>query len=179
MSTTRDASLSASQADMEYSQDGGEEEGEDDLALDLDDNRPVSSSIHVNNMTPPAPRTQSQPRPTSTPGTSFSHATTDTPMSLDIAEDDNAHIIGPDIMHDSQVVADYLSLVHPSAGILRLIRPQPGTPGARSGGGGGAVIFTKVRKQPLGTSALSSPSSSKLQIIEKLVEPWSRRLLDM
>ncbi|KAI1084722.1 fungal-specific transcription factor domain-containing protein [Whalleya microplaca] len=96
----------------------------------------------------------------------------DTPLSLDEAEADNPHIIGPDMTNDNKVLADYLSTVNQNTGIMRLIRPPPGTHS-------GPVIFTKVQKRALGVSLNSTLAASKLQVIEKLLEPWGLRLIQL
>ncbi|KAH9983784.1 hypothetical protein F4779DRAFT_624505 [Xylariaceae sp. FL0662B] len=79
----------------------------------------------------------------------------DTPLSLDEAEADNPHIIRRDLTNDNQVLADYLSTVHQSIGVMRLIRPPPGTHS-------GPVIFKKVQKRPLGVSLNSILAAFKL-----------------
>ena len=95
----------------------------------------------------------------------------DTPLSLD-AEDDNPHILGPAVTGDNHVLADYLSNISGGQGI-REIRPVE--PGSSSS----PVIFTKVQKRPLGLTWNSNPALHKLQVIEKLVEPWGPHLIDL
>ncbi|OQD80387.1 hypothetical protein PENANT_c036G06039 [Penicillium antarcticum] len=95
----------------------------------------------------------------------------DTPLSLE-AEDDNPHILGPAVTGDNHVLADYLSNISGGQGI-REIRPVE--PGSSSS----PVIFTKVQKRPFGLTWNSNPALHKLQIIEKLVEPWGSHLIDL
>lgn len=95
----------------------------------------------------------------------------DTPLSLE-AEDDNPHILGPAVTADNHVLADYLSNISGGQGI-REIRPvEPGSSSC-------PVIFTKVQKRPFGLTWNSNPALHKLQIIEKLVEPWGSHLVDL
>ncbi|KAJ5145912.1 uncharacterized protein N7515_000476 [Penicillium bovifimosum] len=95
----------------------------------------------------------------------------DTPLSLE-ADDDNPHILGPAVTGDTHILADYLSNIPGGQGI-REIRPVE--PGSSSS----PVIFTKVQKRPLGLLVGSSPALEKLQTIEKLVEPFGPRLIDL
>ncbi|KAJ5573922.1 transcriptional regulator family: Fungal Specific TF [Penicillium hispanicum] len=95
----------------------------------------------------------------------------DTPLSLE-AEDDNPHVVGPAVMGDSHVLAGYLSSFPGGRG-MRSIRPVE--PGSSSS----PIVFTKVQKRPLGLMLNSNPALHKLQIIEKLIEPWSLHLVDL
>ncbi|KKA28645.1 hypothetical protein TD95_001893 [Thielaviopsis punctulata] len=106
------------------------------------------------------------------PATSSSSDTVHKPTSLLIEDEEggNAHIIGPDVTRDSQVLADYLAMLHPSTGIMRVIKPQATSQA-------GPVIFARVKKQPLGMRFTGSPSAKKLKIVEKLLEPWTNQLV--
>ncbi|KAL1892146.1 hypothetical protein Cpir12675_004654 [Ceratocystis pirilliformis] len=95
-----------------------------------------------------------------------------TSLLLEDEDGGNAHIIGPDVTRDSQVLADYLAMMHPSTGVMRVIKPQATTQG-------GPVIFARVKRQPLGMVMSTSPSAKKLKIVEKLLEPWNKQLLQL
>ncbi|KAJ5238830.1 transcriptional regulator family: Fungal Specific TF [Penicillium chermesinum] len=94
----------------------------------------------------------------------------ETPLSLE-AEDDNPHIVGPAVVDDSHVLADYLSGFSGSRGIRSI---QPIQPGCSS-----PIVFTKVQKRPVGIMLNSNPALHKLQIVEKLIEPWSSHMVDL
>ncbi|KAJ5304494.1 uncharacterized protein N7443_004154 [Penicillium atrosanguineum] len=94
-----------------------------------------------------------------------------TPMSLE-ADDDNPHILGPAVMGDSHILADYLSSIPGNRG-MRAIRP------VELGSSSFPIVFTKVQKRPLGMMLNSNPALHKLQVIEKLIEPWDLHLVDM
>lgn len=95
----------------------------------------------------------------------------DTPLSLE-AEDDNPHILGPAAMGDTHVLADYLSSIPVGRG-MRAIRP------VELGSSSSPIVFTKVQKRPLGMMLNSNPALHKLQVVEKLIEPWSLHLVDL
>lgn len=95
----------------------------------------------------------------------------DPPLSLE-GEDDNPHILGPAGTSDSHVLADYLSSIPGGYG-MRAIRP------VELGGSSPPIVFTKVQKRPLGMTVNSNPTLQKLQVIEKLIEPWSLHLVDL
>lgn len=103
------------------------------------------------------------------------HPAHTTPLSaapLDEASDENAHIVGPASAGDRHFLQDYLSGVHAGDG-ARVIRPV--LPGMTSA----PVVFTRVAKTPLGRSVGASPGGDTLQVVEKLVEPWGGRLVDL
>ena len=98
------------------------------------------------------------------------------PVPLDQAGGDEANtlVVGPAAINDSQVIADLADYLEPSAvnrtGI-RLIRMMPGEQGP--------VIFTTTHKRPLGMPVHESPSASKCQVIEKILEPHLDHLIDL
>ncbi|KAI0596368.1 fungal-specific transcription factor domain-containing protein [Biscogniauxia sp. FL1348] len=94
------------------------------------------------------------------------------PLAADDTEHESRHIIGPAVTSDSQVLAEYLAAVNSNSSGMRLIRPRPAS-------GGKPVLFTAVRKGPLGLTTGSSPSQLKCQIIEKLLEPWLEDLVNV
>lgn len=98
-------------------------------------------------------------------------AAQDTALSLE-ADDDNPHILGPAVMGDSHILADYLSNIPGNRG-MRAIRP------VELGSSSSPIVFTKVQKRPLGMMLNSNPVLHKLQVIEKLIEPWALHLVDM
>jgi hypothetical protein len=75
-------------------------------------------------------------------------------------------------MGDSHILADYLSSIPGNRG-MRTIRP------VELGSSSFPIVFTKVQKRPLGMMLNSNPALHKLQVIEKLIEPWALHLVDM
>lgn len=96
---------------------------------------------------------------------------------LEGASDQNPHIIGPAVITDSHVLRDYLSTIPQASGIMQNIRPISVT--AAPGMFKKPVMFTAVRKRPLGMSGHQEESSVKCQIIEKLVEPYAEILIGL
>lgn len=84
----------------------------------------------------------------------------------------NLHIVGPAVTSDSQVLSDYLSAMPSATRGSRMIIPVPGD---RSR----PVLFTMVQKQPLGLDSSRSPPAEKLQVMEKILEPFTADLLDV
>ncbi|GJC77287.1 hypothetical protein ColLi_00125 [Colletotrichum liriopes] len=86
---------------------------------------------------------------------------------------DEAHIVGPADIEDTQVLSTYLS--NDSSVLNRSIRTRISGTSPRQGHGGSStrkpVVFTTVRKQPLGVPDDRNPAFLKCQIIEKLLEP--------
>lgn len=97
-----------------------------------------------------------------------------TPLSVDDAEQENPHIVGPANTNDSQVLADYLSIISNSNnnGGLRMVRPVPAS---RSK----PVLFATVKKRPIGVDGFPSPAREKLHIIEQLLEPYVGQLTNL
>jgi hypothetical protein len=83
----------------------------------------------------------------------------------------NLHILGPAVTKDNQVLSDYLSAI-PGAGRGTRVVPVPAS---RSR----PVIFTRVQKRPVGRSGNRSPSAEKLEIIERLLEPYASDVIDV
>lgn len=96
----------------------------------------------------------------------------ETPLSLE-AEDDNPHIVGPAVIDDSHVLADYLSGFSGSRRIRSIQSIHPGSSSSSP------IVFTKVQKRPVGMILNSNPALHKLQIVEKLIEPWASRTVDL
>ena len=116
----------------------------------------------------------------------------DTPLSLSAADgDDNPHILGPVVSNDSHVLADYLSSIHAEAASgMRITRPTLAEKVQWDGqelandneartGNEATIVFTHIQKRPLGTRSNPNASVLKLQIIEKLLEPWKDHLLEL
>ncbi|KAH8713650.1 hypothetical protein HC256_006775 [Beauveria bassiana] len=83
--------------------------------------------------------------------------------SLDAADGENLHIVGPAATDDSRVLTDYLAGV---PGAQRRIRMVLSASLSKSK----PVLFTAVQKRPLGIAPHQSPAAEKLEIIEKLLE---------
>ncbi|KAK7448572.1 fungal specific transcription factor domain-containing protein [Colletotrichum acutatum] len=108
-------------------------------------------------------------------------------LALDSPEDeDNSHIIGPAVTNDTQVLADYLSSepsIHER--MIRVVKPRPGAQVGQmprptmAGGLRKPVIFTAVRKRPYGLSPRQTAPLQKYQIVEKMLEPWTSKLIDL
>ncbi|EGY14508.1 uncharacterized protein VDAG_05672 [Verticillium dahliae VdLs.17] len=86
--------------------------------------------------------------------------------------DDSPHIVGPAVTSDSHVLADYLSTVRHGSRSTPMVRPM-------LGGDAEPVIFTRVQPRPLGMTVDPTPPSLQLQMLEKLLEPWTDRLVDL
>lgn len=95
-----------------------------------------------------------------------------TPLARDDVEEETPHIVGPANTQDSQVLADYLSVISHEHGGMRMIRLLPAS---RSK----PVLFARVQKRPLGALDDSNPSRRKLVVIEKLLEPYLEYLTDL
>lgn len=89
-----------------------------------------------------------------------------------VDDDDSPHILGPAVTGDSHVLADYLSNVRDGRRAIPVIRPM-------LGGDAEPVIFTKVKKRPLGMTVDPTPPSLQLHMIQKLVEPWEKQLIEV
>lgn len=94
------------------------------------------------------------------------------PAPLDEAEDDSPHIMGPAIADDENFLEGYLSTTQAGHSERLIIAVFPGTSSS-------PVVFTRVKKRPLGISRDISPSKAKLQMIEKLIEPHQQDVVDM
>lgn len=129
---------------------------------------PTVQPLHLPNIPFSTGNASSQPTHV---GWAQSQAAQDTPLSLE-ADDDNPHILGPAVMGDSHILADYLSSIPGNRG-MRAIRP------VELGSSSFPIVFTKVQKRPLGMMLNSNPALHKLQVIEKLIEPWALHLVDM
>lgn len=99
-------------------------------------------------------------------------ASTTHPVPLDEAEDDSPHIMGPAVASDNHFLEDYLSTTQAGNG-ARTIRPV--LPGMTSS----PVVFTRVQKRPLGIATHMSLSRTKLQTIDKLLEPCQEQVINM
>ena len=96
-------------------------------------------------------------------------------IAFDSADDHqlNLHIVGPAVTNDSQVLADYLSGIPGATRATRMVVPVPASRRTRP------VLFTRVQKRPLGVTANRSPSAEKLEMIEKLLEPYAADVIDL
>ncbi|KAI0880215.1 fungal-specific transcription factor domain-containing protein [Annulohypoxylon maeteangense] len=98
-----------------------------------------------------------------------------TPLSIEDTENENPHIISPAMTSDSQVLTDYLSTMGSDGCGIRLIRPQR----PKQANGTRQVLFTAVQKRPVGLTISPSPSHTKCEIIEKLLGPWTEKMVDL
>lgn len=85
--------------------------------------------------------------------------------------DHNLHIVGPAVVTDSQVLADYLARFPGLARSTRMVIPE-------SAGRSMPVLFTMVQKRPLGTASNQSLAAEKLHIIEQLLQPHAIEVID-
>ncbi|KAF5667768.1 transcriptional regulatory [Fusarium circinatum] len=84
----------------------------------------------------------------------------------------NLHIVGPAVTSDNQVLSDYLSSMPSASRGSRIIRPAIGN---RSR----PVLFTAVQKRPVGLDSNLSFAEERLQLIEKILEPFTSDLVDV
>ncbi|KAF4455635.1 transcriptional regulatory [Fusarium albosuccineum] len=84
----------------------------------------------------------------------------------------NLHIVGPAVTSDNQVLSDYLSAMPSATRGSRMVIPVPGN---RSR----PVLFTMVQKRPLGLDSNRSLPAEKVQLIEKILEPFVTDVLDV
>lgn len=84
----------------------------------------------------------------------------------------NLHIVGPAGASDSQVLSDYLARTPGTTHNAQSLVPVPASR-SRS------VFFTRVDKRPLGATVYYNPAAEKLEIVERIIEPWSRALVDV
>ncbi|KAK2035583.1 fungal-specific transcription factor domain-containing protein [Colletotrichum zoysiae] len=96
--------------------------------------------------------------------------------------EDEEHIVGPADIEDTQVLSTYLS--NDSSVLNRSIRTRISGTSPRQDRGSGSstrkpVVFTTVRKQPLGVPDDRNPAFLKCQIIEKLLEPVLPDVVDL
>ena len=98
----------------------------------------------------------------------------ESPLALGSSDEQqhNLHIVGPAVTSDNQVLSDYLSAMSSSTRGSRIVRPVPGN---RSR----PVLFTMVQKRPVGLDANQSFPEERLQLIEKILEPFTSDLVDV
>ncbi|KAK1970195.1 fungal-specific transcription factor domain-containing protein [Colletotrichum sublineola] len=104
------------------------------------------------------------------------------PEPIDGGGEDEAHIVGPADIEDTQVLSTYLS--NDSSVLNRSIHTRISGTSPRQDRGSGSstrkpVVFTTVRKQPLGVPDDRNPAFLKCQIIEKLLEPMLADVVDL
>ncbi|TDZ28490.1 putative transcriptional regulatory protein [Colletotrichum spinosum] len=94
--------------------------------------------------------------------------------------EDEAHIVGPADIEDTQILSTYLS--NDASVLSRGIRTRISGTSPRQDHGGCSrkpVVFTTVRKQPLGVPDDRTPAFLKCQVIEKLLEPLLPDVVDL
>ncbi|KAF4959507.1 hypothetical protein FSARC_10712 [Fusarium sarcochroum] len=98
----------------------------------------------------------------------------ESPLALGSSDEQqhNLHIVGPAVTSDNQVLSEYLSAMPSSTRGSQIIRPVPGN---RSR----PVMFTMVQKRPVGLDSSRSLPEERLQLIEKLLEPFASDVLDI
>ncbi|KAF4978434.1 hypothetical protein FZEAL_5181 [Fusarium zealandicum] len=98
----------------------------------------------------------------------------ESPLALGSSDEQqhNLHIVGPAVTSDNQVLSDYLSAMPSATRGSRMVIPVPGD---RSR----PVLFTMVQKRPLGLDSNRSLPAEKVQLIEKILEPFAREVLDV
>ncbi|EKJ70833.1 hypothetical protein FPSE_08985 [Fusarium pseudograminearum CS3096] len=84
----------------------------------------------------------------------------------------NLHIVGPTVTSDNQVLSDYLSAMPSSTRGSRIVRPVPGNISR-------PVLFTMVQKRPVGLDSNRTFPEERLQLIEKILEPFASDVLDV
>ena len=89
---------------------------------------------------------------------------------------DSSHIVGPAIVDDSDELESYLSTI-PDASSRRMVRiiPSSNHPGRPVR----PVLFNTIQRRPLGVTINQSLAAQKCDIIEKLVEPWVKDVVDL
>lgn len=99
-------------------------------------------------------------------------------MSAMLAEsgDSSTHIISPAIVDDNEELDSYLSS-NPAVGIRRITRTS--STSSNMGPPSRRVLFNTVLKKPLGIHARQTLAASKLEVIEKLLEPNVMDLIDL
>ncbi|GJN82212.1 hypothetical protein PLIIFM63780_005750 [Purpureocillium lilacinum] len=98
----------------------------------------------------------------------------ESPVALGSSADDvnvNLHIVGPTDTNDSQFLCEYLATIPEAMRSTRMVVPQ-------SAGRSRPVLFTMVQKRPVGIKLNRSPSAEKLEMIEKLLEPYLAALIN-
>lgn len=90
--------------------------------------------------------------------------------------EEESHVIGPVLSPDTQLITNYLSN-NPTGdgGVAQLVRPPPG----ESAAGLKPIMFSAVRRRPLGTSVSQTTAALKCQMIEKLIDPFCTDLIDL
>ncbi|KAF5561393.1 transcriptional regulatory [Fusarium napiforme] len=98
----------------------------------------------------------------------------DSPLALGSNDEQphNLHIVGPAVTSDNQVLSDYLSSIPSASRGSRIIRPAIGN---RSR----PVLFTAVQKRPVGLDSNLTFAEERLQLIEKILEPFTSDLVDV
>ncbi|KAI0401119.1 fungal-specific transcription factor domain-containing protein [Xylaria palmicola] len=89
---------------------------------------------------------------------------------------DESHVIGPVQSPDAQLIADYLSNnpgVGPRSGRMIVTRSDPLHSGQRT------VLFSTVRRRPLGHVPAQSLPASICEVVTKLLEPHCENLVDV
>ncbi|KAF5687363.1 transcriptional regulatory [Fusarium denticulatum] len=126
----------------------------------------TSHENQASNVSPTAPK--------STELTQQNAQSEESPLALGSNDEQphNLHIVGPAVTSDNQVLSDYLSSMPSASRGSRIIRPAIGN---RSR----PVLFTAVQKRPVGLDSNLTFAEERLQLIEKILEPFTSDLVDV
>jgi hypothetical protein len=110
------------------------------------------------------------PEPGSTCVPNNPHHIVQDPGTLSDEEEHNAHVIGPVMANDTEILETYLSTVseHSRRRRVQTASSRQARP----------VMFTTMPKKPLGTRQHQSLASCKCELIEKLLEPFSQDVIE-
>jgi hypothetical protein len=135
-------------------------------ALNRSSRNTTSHEHRVSNVSPAVPRSTEWPQQNA--------QSEESPLALGSNDEQphNLHIVGPAVTSDNQVLSDYLSSMPSASRGSRFIRPAIGN---RSR----PVLFTTVQKRPVGLDSNLSFAEERLQLIEKILEPFTGDLLDV
>lgn len=96
-----------------------------------------------------------------------------TTLSGDDEDQETPHIVGPANTNDSQVLADYLSIVGSGNARMRMVHPVLSSRSSRP------VLFAAVKKRPVGVEVYSNHAREKLHIIEQLLAPHAEDAVNL
>ncbi|CAD0108375.1 unnamed protein product, partial [Aureobasidium uvarum] len=161
-----------------YTESGGSNVDHDDTSISM----AYSGETHTHNALSDGQSHHHGPAVLVDPGrphaSAITGSTEEASMSAMLAEsgDSNTHIISPAIVDDNEELDSYLSS-NPAVGIRRITRTS--STSTNIGPSSRRVLFNTVLKKPLGIHARQSLAASKLEVIEKLLEPHGTVLIDL
>ncbi len=97
------------------------------------------------------------------------------PKTLDSLEDENSNqrLVGPALESDSQALSSILASNLHGRHVMRTVWTS------NPSGWSAPIVFTRSRKRPVGLQSGLNPAQAKLQLIEKFLEPWLSRLIEL